>query len=90
MQQVLFVDDEPRILEGLQRTFRRLRGDWDMRFAPSGKDALRMLEAKPANIVVSDMKMPGMDGADLLSEVKRLYPDTIRVILSVTPRSNWS
>ena len=82
MEHVIFVDDEPLILEGLKRTFRRMRREWDMRFANGGKQALEMLSASPASIVVSDMKMPGMDGADLLAEVKRLSPDTIRVILS--------
>lgn len=82
MEQVLFVDDEPHILDGLRRTFRRKRDDWDMRFASGADEALRLLEEKPATVVVSDMKMPGRDGADLLAEVKERYPETVRVILS--------
>lgn len=82
MENVLFVDDESRILEGLKRTFRRKGRDWQMRFASGADEALDLLKESPATVVVSDMKMPGRDGADLLSEVKQLYPDAVRVILS--------
>ncbi len=79
---ILFVDDDRRILQGLRRTLRGMRGKWDMSFAESGMDALRMLEKQPAHVVVSDMRMPGMDGAQLLSEVRKRHPGTIRIILS--------
>jgi putative nucleotidyltransferase with HDIG domain len=79
---LLFVDDERRILEGLQRSLRGLREEWDMQFAGSGQEALDLLSRAPVDVLVSDMRMPGMDGAQLLAEVKRLYPQAARIILS--------
>ncbi|MEK6642282.1 MAG: HDOD domain-containing protein [Planctomycetota bacterium] len=79
---VVFVDDEPLILDGLRRQLRGRRDRWDMRFVDSGEAALRELEARPAALVVSDMRMPGMTGADLLLEVQKRWPATARIILS--------
>ncbi|MFQ5767778.1 MAG: response regulator, partial [Acidobacteriota bacterium] len=79
---VLFVDDEPAILNGLRRTFRVLRDEWDMSFAGSGSEALEQLEICPFDAVVSDMKMPEMDGAELLSRVKEKCPQAVRIVLS--------
>ncbi|MEV8508413.1 response regulator [Actinoplanes sp. NPDC051475] len=79
---VLFVDDEPRILDGLRRSLRGRRGDWDMEFAVGAAEALELLAAAPYDVVVSDMRMPGMDGAELLTEISRIYPATARVVLS--------
>lgn len=79
---ILFVDDEPNVLHGLKRMLRGLRDDWDIRTASSASEALAVMAANPADVVVSDMRMPGMDGAELLAEVRRLHPETVRVILS--------
>jgi len=59
-----------------------MRREWEMRFAASGAEALKMLAEKPAHVVVSDMRMPQMNGAQLLNEVMRLRPKAVRVILS--------
>jgi HD-like signal output (HDOD) protein len=82
MINILFVDDEPNILEGLQRMLRPLRHEWSMHFANSGAEALNKFEELPMDVIVSDMKMPGMDGAQLLSAVMEKYPHVIRIILS--------
>jgi HD-like signal output (HDOD) protein len=82
LKRVLFVDDEPNVLDGLQRMLRPLRNDWTMEFAASGPCALTVLSENPFDVVVSDMRMPGMDGAQLLTEVRRLYPKTVRIVLS--------
>lgn len=79
---ILFVDDEPNILQGLQRMLRSMRREWDMHFLDNGKAALAAMAENPFDAVVTDMRMPGMDGAELLSEIRRLYPEAIRVILS--------
>lgn len=79
---VLFVDDEPRILDGLRRSLRVKRGDWDMAFATSGATALELLAQSPHDVIVSDMRMPGMDGAELLSHVRERHPEVARVVLS--------
>jgi HD-like signal output (HDOD) protein len=79
---ILFVDDEQRVLDGLIRMLRSMRNEWEVSTAISGFAALEHLAASPADVVVSDMRMPGMDGATLLSEIRALYPQTIRFILS--------
>jgi len=80
--QVLFVDDEPNILNGLKRLMRGQREEWEMNFCSSGQEALDLLARQTMDVVVSDMRMPGLDGAQLLDRVRKLYPGTIRVILS--------
>ena len=79
---VLFVDDEPRILDGLRRMLRPLRHQWDMAFAGSGPEALDLLAGQPFDAIVTDMRMPGMDGAQLLKEVMKSQPRMIRIALS--------
>ena len=81
-QQILFVDDEPNLLHGLQRMLRPMRQTWDMYFAESGAEALRLIDQHPCDVVVSDMRMPGMDGSQLLREIRQHSPETIRFILS--------
>lgn len=79
---ILFVDDDTNMLHGLQRLLRRQREDWDMTFVDGGIRALEVMVGQSFDMVVSDMRMPELDGASLLSEVERLYPGTIRIILS--------
>lgn len=79
---ILFVDDEPNIINGLKRMLYFMKSEWDMMFALNGLDALERLSRNEIDIVISDMRMPGMDGAALLEKVKELYPSTIRIILS--------
>lgn len=82
MIRVVFVDDEPSVLDGLRRSLRRLRDEWDMEFVEGAEEAIACLEARPADALISDMRMPGMDGAELLVEVHRRWPSTARFILS--------
>lgn len=77
---VLFVDDEPNVLDSIRR---QLRKSVDIHTAASGDEALRLLkELGPVALVVSDMRMPGMSGAELLTRVREQYPETVRIILS--------
>jgi HD-like signal output (HDOD) protein len=82
MKKLLFVDDDPNILRGLGRLLHCMRAEWSMEFAESGPKALEILAAERFDVVVSDMRMPGMDGAQLLSEVMARYPQVVRIILS--------
>jgi HD-like signal output (HDOD) protein len=81
-KRILFVDDEPMLLKGLQRILRKKRYEWDMTFAASGKEALDILGNKPMDVIVSDLRMPEMDGSQLLAEVKKRHPQIVRIILS--------
>lgn len=81
-QRILFVDDEINILKALRRTLRPYRGQWDMAFSPGAEKALKTLEKESFDVVITDMRMPGMDGAKLLQIVKEKYPQMVRIILS--------
>jgi len=82
MRRILFVDDESRILEGLQRMLRPQRQHWEMAFASGGAAALKLLEERPFDVIVSDMRMPEMDGAALLTHVRDRFPGVVRMVLS--------
>lgn len=77
---ILLVDDEPNVLQAYTRV---LRGQYLLATAESGAQALSLLEQQgPYAVIVSDMRMPGMDGVHLLSEVRERFPDTIRIMLT--------
>lgn len=79
---VLFVDDEPSVLKGLERLLGPLQSELEVAFASDARSALALMEQKPFDVIVSDMRMPGMDGAALLALVQVMYPGTIRIVLS--------
>lgn len=81
-QRILFVDDEPRVLDGLRRMLHPMRQEWEMAFAGSGLEALQQLDGAPFDVLVTDIRMPGMDGAGLLAEVLKRHPQTVRLVLS--------
>lgn len=81
-KKILFVDDEPNVLEGLRRMLYSLRHEWLMVFAGGGPEALERLAADRFDVIVTDLRMPGMSGAELLAEVARLYPQVVRIVLS--------
>ncbi len=79
---LLFVDDEPFLRDGIRRLLTRRRPDWELAFADCGTAALQVMETASFDIVVSDMRMPGMDGAGLLERVRDIDPGVVRIILS--------
>lgn len=80
LPRVLLVDDEPNVIEGLTR---RLRRDFQLFSAGDGAQALRLLEQEgEMDVIISDMRMPNMNGAQLLAEVRRYYPDMVRILLT--------
>jgi HD-like signal output (HDOD) protein/ActR/RegA family two-component response regulator len=82
LPRILFVDDEANILDGLRNLLRKHRRVWDIVFALGGQAALAEMERAPVDVVVTDMRMPGMDGAALLKKVKADYPTVARIVLS--------
>src|SRR5262245_4158883 len=82
MKRILFVDDDQSILDGLRNLLWKYRREMKMAFALGGEDALGQLAKGPFDVIVSDMRMPGMDGATLLQKVKEEYPDVVRIVLS--------
>lgn len=81
-KRVIFVDDDPNILRGLKLMLHGRRKEWDLAFALDGPRALELMEQERFHAIVSDMRMPGMDGAQLLEHVRKLHPETARIILS--------
>ena len=79
-QTLLLVDDDPFMLEVLADMVEDQ--GWRVRTASSGAQALAMLRHEPVAVIVSDHFMPGMSGAELLAEAQRLYPPTVRILLS--------
>ncbi len=77
---LLFVDDEPNVLRALQRVFRK--ENYRITTATSAKEALQILSGESFQLIISDHMMPGMSGAELLQQVRELYPDTIRIMLT--------
>ncbi len=77
---ILFVDDEPIVLSSLERLFRK--DNYTIYIASNSNEALKLLEENPVELIVSDYRMPEMNGLELLKIVKDIYPTTIRVILS--------
>ena len=81
-KRLLFVDDDPLVLAGLRRALHGMRQTWEMSFVDGAEAALDALEKDRYDAVVSDMRMPRMDGAQLLEQIKQRYPDIVRMILS--------
>jgi HD-like signal output (HDOD) protein len=81
-QRVLFVDDEEAILEALRGVLRPQRHEWEMVFALGGPAGLQEIESSKFDVVVTDMRMPVVDGAALLTRVKELQPQAVRLVLS--------
>jgi len=79
---ILFVDDDPLVLQGLRRALHRQQESWDMIFAESSDQAFEKLNAGTVDVVVSDLRMPGMDGIQFLERVASIWPSTIRIILT--------
>ena len=81
MKRVLFVDSQPRVVDGLKRMLRPLREEWAMEFASSGREALELLTESSYDVLVTGVRMPELDGIALLSEAIRVSPRTVRIIL---------
>lgn len=82
VKRLLFVDDEAMVLNGLRRALYGMRHEWDMHFVDSGAAALQALDHEAFDAIITDMRMPLMDGAQLLEQVKQQHPDVVRIILS--------
>jgi HD-like signal output (HDOD) protein len=79
---ILFVDDNDNVIQGLKRQLRPFRDEWQLYFANNAEAALAVMENQPIDLIVSDMLMPDIRGEELLHTIKQLYPATIRIIFS--------
>lgn len=81
-KRILFVDDDPMILLGLQRALRSMCVEWEMLFVESGCDALAAMAEGAFDVVVTDMHLQDMHGLRLLVAIRERYPETFRLVLS--------
>jgi len=79
---ILFVDDQKEVLDGLRRMARSMRSEWATDFALGGEQALEMMAKASWDVLVTDMRMPGMDGEALIKRVIEAHPHMIRIVLS--------
>ena len=77
--QLLIIDDEEEILKALYRQFRR---EYDVYTAPSAEQGYRLMTENPIQVIISDQRMPGMNGAEFFGKIKNEYPDAIRLLLT--------
>lgn len=77
---LLFVDDEPNILKSLKRLFRG--SEYNILLAENGAEGLKVLTENPVDLIISDMRMPQMDGAEFLSRAAERWPSTVRILLT--------
>lgn len=82
MKRILFVDDEPKVLDGLKRMLYPYRNEWQMVFVSSAAEALHRLSETPFDVLITDVRMPQMSGIELLSEVVQRHPHVVRMVLS--------
>ena len=82
MKRLLLVDDEQPALDGLRSRLHRMSGKWFVEGINSGEGAVEQMRREPYDVIVTDMRMPGMDGAQLLQTVSERWPQTIRIVLS--------
>ena len=79
---ILFVDDEQSVLLVLQAFMQRLSDEWEASCVEGGSQALALMSKQPFDVVITDMRMPDMNGTELLNEVMKRYPKTVRIVLS--------
>lgn len=79
---ILIVDDDVNLLDGLKRSMREKQNLWKQRYASSGNEALTILASEKIDLIVTDYKMPGIDGLELLSIIKEKYPEVKRILLT--------
>jgi HD-like signal output (HDOD) protein/ActR/RegA family two-component response regulator len=82
MKNIVFVDDEQELLDGLRARLYKHKDDWHMQFVLSGQEAIAEFERHDVDLIVSDVRMPGMDGGQLLGIVKQRWPTAMRIIVS--------
>jgi putative nucleotidyltransferase with HDIG domain len=80
MTRILFVDDDQRVQDGLRRMLQPYRSEWQTAFVSSGAQALQALTESTFEVLVSEARLSDMSGADLLAEVQRRYPETVRIV----------
>jgi putative nucleotidyltransferase with HDIG domain len=81
-QTILFVDEEKFVHKALKRSFRKMREEWDMRFAAGPSEAMEILNQEPIDVVVTETVFQGQSGLDFLKVVRERHPNSVRIILS--------
>jgi len=81
-RQIIFVDDDVYVLKGYQRALEPYVNEWDVYFCTTGAEALTIISRQPIDAIITDLRMPGMSGIELLQQVIQHFPSVIRMIMS--------
>ncbi|HNX60774.1 MAG TPA: response regulator [Spirochaetota bacterium] len=79
---IIIVDDDPNLISGLRRSLFEKSSDWDIYYTETAQDAIKQLSAGTYDLIITDYKMPGMNGLELLSHVKEKFPAVKRILLT--------
>lgn len=79
---VVIVDDDPEVVTGLRRVLHSAEPEWLISTANNGKEALSLMSGEKVDVVITDLHMPEMDGFQLLGQLERAHPETIRIVHS--------
>ncbi len=79
---VVIVDDDPEVVTGLRRVLQAAEPDWLISTASNGREALSLISDERVDVVITDLHMPVMDGFQLLGQLERSHPETIRIVHS--------
>jgi len=82
LPRILFVDDEPNVLDAIRRLLRMQGPEWDVSFATNGAEALAAMYVHPAHVVITDIAMPEMDGKSLIHHLYKSFPEAVLIVLS--------
>lgn len=82
MKRILVVDDEPQVLDGIRKALRPFRKDWSVETAEGGRAGIEKLKAEPFVAIVSDARMPGVDGEQVMKAAREFQPQSVRIVLS--------
>lgn len=82
MKRILFVDDDSYVLSGIKRHVRKMQDEWHVSFAANAIQALEIITAKPVDVIVTDVRMPGMNGIELIHKIQETHPATIPIAVS--------
>ena len=88
VHRIIFVDDEQNILDAIRRSISIHLSEWDICYAIGGHEALDFMHEKPADVVITDIAMPMMNGKELIEQLVEKFPEVVIIVLSGQDRKS--